>query len=270
MGKLVGTIIIFFCIAILFVAGCTNPESRNATPVETPTPEIVYVTVFVTPTGVAPGLPVVTSDTSVPPLNEDLEKDEAFIDYVDGNQIFEAMTALEKVGAGSYSINSGYNAESRKESLRLTTLLINASMPASQKVKAYRSAMMDGLSEMDGSTAGFTRYRDAMQTVILARNAALFEMHAAGSSSVDAIHLSGHGNSIRSFNTTETGMKTFTMHHTGDRNFAITIKEEVTGKYIALLVNEVGEYYGKKPENLKAGNYTLDITADGSWTVGIA
>jgi hypothetical protein len=121
---------------------------------------------------------------------------------------------------------------------------------------------------MDGSTAGFSRYRDAMQTVILAKNAALSEMHSLGSSSVDTMHFYGHGNDVMSFNVTETGLKIFTMYHTGDRNFAITLKDE-NGKYIALLANDLGDYSGKKSERLTIGKYYLEITADGDWTIGM-
>ena len=82
-----------------------------------------------------------------------------------------------------------------------------------------------------------------MQAVILAKNAALSEMHSLGSSSVDAMYFKGHGDTVTSFNITETGMKIFTMHHTGDRNFAITLKDE-NGKYIALLANELANLVG--------------------------
>jgi hypothetical protein len=128
--------------------------------------------------------------------------------------------------------------------------------------------MMDALALMDGSTAGFSRYRDAMQTVIQAKNTALSEMHSLGSSVIDATHLSGYGNDVRWYNTTETGQKTFSMHHSGDSNFAITLKD-ADGKYISLLANEIGEYSGKKSERLTAGEYYLEITADGEWTIGI-
>ena len=194
--------------------------------------------------------------------------DEEFLDYIDGNQIFEGITALETASPGSYSISTGYNAKPKEEADRLTALIYKAPKPGSEKMKEYRSAMMNALAEMDGSTAGFTRYRDAMQKVILTKNAAESEMKSSGSSIVDAIHLNGHGDDIRSFNTTETGLKIFTMHHDGDRNFAITLKDD-DGKYIALLVNELGDYSGKNSERLIVGRYWLNIEADGDWTIAI-
>ena len=79
--------------------------------------------------------------------------DEAFLDYIDGNLIFEGLTALEAASPGSYSISTGYNAKPREEADRLTALIFKAPKPGSEKMKAYRSAMMDALAEMDGSTA---------------------------------------------------------------------------------------------------------------------
>ncbi len=269
MQKSIGIFFILLCIAVIFMAGCTSTGLTNATPVATPTPQIVYVTVLVTPTpAVTPEIPTVAPDMTESAMSREVKMDEVFLDYVDGNLIFEGMTALETSSAGSYSISTGYNAAPKKEAIRLTELMTDAPTPGSKKMNAYRSAMMDALAEMDGSTAGFTRYRDAMQTVILAKNAVLSEMHSLGSSSVDVMYFNGHGDNVKSFNITETGMKIFTMHHTGDSNFAITLKDE-NGKYISLLANELGDYSGKKTERLTIGKYYFYITADGDWTIGI-
>lgn len=268
MQKSTGIFLISLCITMIVVAGCTGAERANTTPetdvtpVATPSPQIVYVTVFVTQT------PSGTSETTAPALNQDTMRDEEFIDYIDSNQIVEGMTTLSATSAGSYSISTGYNSWSKSEATRLTELLLGAPIPGSESVKTFRSSMMDALALMDGSTAGFSRYRDAMQTVIQARNTALSEMHSQGSAVIDATHLSGYGDDIQWYNTTETGQKTFSMHHDGDSNFAITLKD-ADGKYISLLANEIGEYSGKKSERLAAGDYYLEITADGEWTIGI-
>jgi hypothetical protein len=263
MQKITGIILVSDCIAILFIAACTGMGPADATPVATPTPQIVYVTVFVTPA------PAGTSDVTAPALRQQTEMDEEFIGYIDNHQIFEGMNALAAATPGAYSISTGYNAASKSEAVRMTDLLVKAPTPGSDTVKTYRSAMMDALSMMDGSTAGFSRYRDAMQMLIQKRNAVLSEMHSRGSATVDAKHFSGHGNDVRWYNTTETGLRTFTMLHTGDRNFAIILKD-VNDKYISLLANEIGDYSGKKSETLISGEYYLDITADGDWTISIA
>ena len=262
MQKNTGILFVFLCIAFLFIAGCANKETANVTP------QIVYITVLVTPTPVPTTIATVTPEMTLTTISPEMILDEEFIDYVNSNKISEAMESLEYANPGAYSISTGYNAASREEAERLTAILVKSKMPGTEKVKAYRSAMLNALAVMDGSTAGFSRYRDAMETVILTKNAAFAELHSTGSGVVNAINLAGHGDDVRMFNTTQSGEKIFTMHHDGDHNFAITLKDE-DGRYISLLANEIGEYNGKKSENLTAGNYTLDITADGEWTIGI-
>ena len=159
MRKSIGIILIFLCIALIFTAGCTNNDSPGKTLVETPTPQIMYVTVLVTPA------PAIVAETTAPTISRDTEMDERFVDYINDNQIIEGMTALTTVSAGSYSATTGYNAAAKNEAFRLTELLLKAPVPGTERVKAFRSRMLDALSNMDGSTAGFSRYRDAMQAV---------------------------------------------------------------------------------------------------------
>ena len=120
---------------------------------------------------------------------------------------------------------------------------------------------------MDGTTAGFSRYREAMQTVTDTEFAALSGMPPLGFG-VEPTQFRGYGNDVQSFNSTGTGRKYFTITHTGQSNFAIILKDE-SERYIALLVNGIGPYSGKKPANLTIGKYYLDITADGAWTIDI-
>jgi hypothetical protein len=264
MRKSTGIFLIFLCIAIIFMAGCTGTEPKNATPLATPTPQIVYVTVLVTPT---PTVATVTPEVTEPPISQDVKMNQAFLDYIYENQILERMTELTSASEGVYSISMGYNAEPKRKAENLTALLSAAPKPGSEKMKAFRSAMMDAISMMDGTTAGFSRYREAMQTVTNTKFAALSEMPSL-EFSVEPTQFSGFGNNVQSFNSTGTGRKFFTMHHTGKSNFAITLKNE-NGKYISLLVNEIGSYSGKKSANLTIGKYYLDVTADGAWTIDI-
>lgn len=264
MRKNNGIILIFFCIALIFMAGCTSTDSSGKAPVETPTPQIVYVTVLVTPS------PAVVHETAAEPtISGDTELDEEFIEYVDTNQIIDGMTALAAVHEGSYSATTGYNSQAKKEAVRLTELLLSSPAPGTNRVKAFRSAMLDALSMMDGSTAGFSRYRDSMQAVTKENNALQSELHSLGLSSVDAEYLTGRGSDVRTFNVTEPGQKTFSIRHTGDSNFAVILKDE-NKNYISLLANEIGDFSGKKSERLGIGEYFLEITADGAWTIGIA
>jgi hypothetical protein len=268
MQKSIGTFFIFLCIGVILVAGCTNPVSTSATPVATPTPQIVYVTVLVTPTSAVADSPAVNPGMAALTMNQNTTMDQAFIDYIFEKQILEGMTELTSAREGEYSISSGYNAEPRRKAENLTALLANAPKPGSEKMKAFRSAMMDAVSMMDGTTAGFSRYREAMLTVTRTKFAALSGMPSLGSFSVEPTQFNGFGNDIQSFNSTGTGKKFFTMHHTGKSNFVILLKDEHE-RYISLLINEIGSYSGKKSENLTVGKYYLDVTADGAWTIDI-
>jgi len=82
-------------------------------------------------------------------------------------------------------------------------------------------------------------------------------------------HFSGTGDDVKSFTATGTGLRIFTISHTGSSKFAIWLKDS-SGKDVALLLNEIGSYSGKKSERLTSGTYYLDITADGSWTIDIS
>jgi hypothetical protein len=256
-----GIFLIFLFIAIIIVTGCTNKESTNATP------QIVYVTVLVTPTPTAAAIVTVIPEVTEPPMSQNATMDEAFVDYIYENQILKGMTKLSSTSAGEYEIGSGYNAEPRREASNLTALLVNAPPPGSEKMKAFRSAMINAVALMDGTTAGFSRYRDAMVTVTNTKFAALSGMPSSGFS-VEPSQFSGYGNDIQSFNSTGTGRKFFTMIHDGKSNFAIVLKDE-NERYISLLVNEIGSYAGKKSANLTIGKYYLDVTADGPWTIDI-
>ncbi len=81
--------------------------------------------------------------------------------------------------------------------------------------------------------------------------------------------LIGRGDDVVSFNTTGTGIRVFTINHLGTSgNFAVWLKDS-QGNSLSLLVNEIGQYYGKKSYQLKTGKYYLDVSAEGTWTIEI-
>jgi hypothetical protein len=82
-------------------------------------------------------------------------------------------------------------------------------------------------------------------------------------------HFSGSGDDVKSFTATGTGLRIFTISNTGSSKFSIWLKDS-SGKEVALLVNEIGPYSGKKFERLSSGTYYINITADGAWTIDIS
>jgi hypothetical protein len=85
----------------------------------------------------------------------------------------------------------------------------------------------------------------------------------------EPITLSEIGQEATSKFSLEKGLSIFRMTHDGDSNFAIWLLDD-EGDQIDLLVNEIGEFDGSKAVGIKnQGDYILDISADGSWTITI-
>lgn len=84
------------------------------------------------------------------------------------------------------------------------------------------------------------------------------------------IQLSGSGQTATQGFTLEKGISIFEITHTGgESNFSVVLMKS-NGEWVDLLVNEIGNYSGKKAVGIdKKGTYLLDIEADGNWTVNI-
>nr|QNO52629.1 hypothetical protein MBLPMMNE_00036 [Methanosarcinales archaeon ANME-1 ERB6] len=85
----------------------------------------------------------------------------------------------------------------------------------------------------------------------------------------EPIGLSGTGQEATSKFSLEKGLSIFRMTHDGDSNFAVWLLDD-EGDKVDLLVNEIGEFDGSKAVGIKnQGDYILDISADGGWTITI-
>lgn len=63
------------------------------------------------------------------------------------------------------------------------------------------------------------------------------------------------------------GLATFSLKHDGQSNFAVLLLDN-NGSTVELLVNEIGPFNGSKAVKIpKDGDYLLDISADGNWTI---
>jgi hypothetical protein len=115
-----------------------------------------------------------------------------------------------------------------------------------------------------------TMTRDIIiNTLTFYRNNNVPSPSPSGQTQSGVTQLSGFGDDVQFFTATGSGLRIFTMSHTGSHNFAVVLKDG-DGKYVTLLANEIGSYSGKKSERLTSGTYYLDITADGSWTIHIS
>lgn len=83
------------------------------------------------------------------------------------------------------------------------------------------------------------------------------------------IELSGTSQQASQKFTLENGLSIFKMTHSGTSNFSITLMDS-DGQRVELLVNEIGKFDGAKAVGIaKKGEYVLDISANGKWTVKI-
>lgn len=85
------------------------------------------------------------------------------------------------------------------------------------------------------------------------------------------INLSGSGQMATDPFNLESGLSIFRMTHQGSRNFSVKLLDQ-NGRPAgldSLLANEIGPFEGSQAVQAKAGQYVLDIQADGPWTVTI-
>jgi hypothetical protein len=84
------------------------------------------------------------------------------------------------------------------------------------------------------------------------------------------ISFSGVGQEASQKFTLTEGLSIFTMKHSGASNFAIWLMDS-NGQNVDLLVNVIGDFDGAKAVGIsKPGDYLLDISADGPWTIDIS
>jgi hypothetical protein len=83
------------------------------------------------------------------------------------------------------------------------------------------------------------------------------------------INLIGSGQQASQTFHLEKGLSLFSIKHQGSASFAIWLLDS-SGKKVDLLVDVIGNFSGSKAEGITAaGDYQLDIDADGDWTVEI-
>ena len=83
-----------------------------------------------------------------------------------------------------------------------------------------------------------------------------------------ALSLNGSGDDVKSFSANGTSLRVFSIQYTGEANFIVWLKDG-QGNNLDLLVNTIGSYSGNTSAQLQTGNYFLDISASGPWTIDI-
>lgn len=80
--------------------------------------------------------------------------------------------------------------------------------------------------------------------------------------------LHGGGDDVQSFTAGSSGARVFTLSYSGNGKFTAWLKDS-QGKKIDLLADAIGSYDGKKLLSLGPGNYFVDVTASGPWTISV-
>ncbi len=93
--------------------------------------------------------------------------------------------------------------------------------------------------------------------------------NSAPDSEQKTIQLEGHGRQASKKFMLEPGLSMLTVHHDGDSNIIVRLLDS-EGNSIDTLFNQIGAFDGQRGFSIdEPGQYLLDVTADGDWTIAI-
>ncbi len=83
------------------------------------------------------------------------------------------------------------------------------------------------------------------------------------------IELKGHGRQASKKFRLESGLSLFSIEHDGESNIIVRLLD-AEGNTVDTLFNQIGEFDGQRGFAIgEAGQYLLDVTADGNWAIDI-
>lgn len=86
---------------------------------------------------------------------------------------------------------------------------------------------------------------------------------------LEPIMLSGKGHQTSNKFALEPGLSVFDISHDGENNLIVHLHDDASHK-VSLLFNEIGSYQGRRGFAIpRAGQYTVDVNADGDWSINI-
>jgi len=220
-------------------------------PVATPTPQIVYVTVLVTPT------PTVALAQ----------------DPIIGTWKYSASNGFEEIwrfNADGTFVMSFYTPDD------MDTTVISGTW-SSQGGNSYTTNTIAGflftfMYAPNQNAIYTTKYSSQLLTPYQGSVATASPTQSASSSSKttsSSLKLSGNGDDTKSFSITGGGGFIVTGSNSGTSNFIVHITDS-SGNVVEYLFNEIGPYSGKKIVKLGAGKYYLEVQAEGSWSIAIS
>lgn len=233
---------IIMLVAILITAGCTggNKETVNTS---APTPQIIYVAVTTptqTPAVIQSSEPIIGTWRFNEPGSADSPAGSDTLQFSAEGTVVEIIVPEGPGLTGTWSAVSGDNYR------------VNWS-GTNYEIFVY-DPVRNGIYQSTEPSKLYSPYpADA----------------SSSQSSFGLPHFSGNGDDVRTFTATGSGLRTFSMTYSGQHNFIVKLTDS-EGGYVDTLVNTIGPYSDKKTANLNTGEYVLDITASGPWTIDIS
>ena len=83
-----------------------------------------------------------------------------------------------------------------------------------------------------------------------------------------SVKITGNGDDVVAFVASGTGLRIFSIQYTGTSYLSVWLKDG-QGKNLDLLASEIGSYSGKSSAKLESGEYYLEVSTSGPWTIEI-
>jgi hypothetical protein len=238
-------VIALIAVAMMFVAGCTS---------EAPKSDVVVPTVAPT---VAPTVVVTPAPTTTQTVNIDKELDTKFITFINDERIIQEMTTMITIPSPTVAS-------------RLTGKIVSGPAAGSQKMKDYRSAILNSLATLDGTSASRTRYISSIQSVLDTGAAATgqYQTSAPTQETSSGFTVRGNGDGLEKLTVTNGGGFIIDGTNNGKSNFIVHITDS-SGEVVEFVFNKIGAYSGRKIVNLDEGVYYIEVQSSGSWTIKV-
>lgn len=275
-------LIILLVIGMSLAGGCTNaPVPPEIT--DTPAPQVVNVTVPVTPATPAPATTVKARPSMtpvpapvVPAACQDLVLAAA------GDAAF--LHAMKDYGVYSDIYNLGNFDCSVRSAARVTREIATSPQPDTPLLIQARQDMISAAAhcydppdseahagtnaDLDRSLAKMAAYGSLVSSCEGRIDENISASLKISVNAQGGTFLHAGGDDMQSFTAGDRGTRLFTISYSGNGKFTAWLKDNL-GKNIDLLVDTTGVYDGKKTRDLGPGTYFIDVTASGPWTISV-
>ena len=276
MKSLAGILLILILVGAAMCAGCTDTTPPAETPVSTPTPQIVYVTVTVPPPPTFSAMPTSSPSPIATPVVTSSEQSSE--DPILGNWENSSDSGIYRVdflvgGEFTQSIRPSGEAESHAFGIWQERGNDKYSTTVGTTISSWTYNQSTGCLVMDSApNAPFIKdsmtpqISPAVTTSVTTPSPTLIPTTTAGPVGSNGNYFSGSDNGEVNFTVSAPSMTFFQMSYTGNSNFTVWL-EDSQGYQIGMLAGVNGPYSGESSFRLNPGVYYLDIKTAGPWTI---